>query len=509
MKKNEYTILKRQIPDVNLHSLTGTFWFDTEINDWKSWYSGSVPISGMVPSSNETGSLHLVRDIKWYPDITYTGSVVLFYSGKTYQSLTGSNLNNIPSGSVYWKEVEQVAINNTKGKYYKWDGDNWNLVVGTGTTSEEIIIDFNRQINQNYTIPIALEASADEMGVMVSFDGNMEQVEQLVNFTYKISGSHVTIYSTVNPDKLRKIVDQDFTIDWGVKQNITGSLSITGSLDSNGGVLYSNFPTASFNYTQYTSSYTGSYEETYSGSNISSFDISIFLNSPWSNQKITKNITIFNTGSITDNVNVLGTFSGFTIPYTQITGSLNYLNDYEYSNTGYTATPTKPFKFMAIGISRIGELRKYGESTVSTSSYTTGLFSGSLYSGYTLPNDSGSLYYMDLADGYTMITGSVPNYRFGPTSGYTYEITGNTINTVPYLTTIGNTTQYDTEYVINHMLTRNEHFLGFIDDPTVYSDIFVERGRQGVMEVNLRLGEIDNMSELDVYGNGFFKVKKQ
>jgi hypothetical protein len=116
---------------------------------------------------------------------------------------------------------------------------------------------------------------------------------------------------------------------------------------------------------------------------------------------------------------------------------------------------------------------------------------------------------MDLADGYTMITGSVPNYRFGPTSGYTYEITGNTINTVPYLTTIGNTTQYDTEYVINHMLTRNEHFLGFIDDPTVYSDIFVERGRQGVMEVNLRLGEIDNMSELDVYGNGFFKVKKQ
>jgi hypothetical protein len=490
MKKNEYTILKRQIPDVNLHSETGTFWFDTEINDWKSWYSASVPIDGMVPSSNETGSLHLVRDIKWYPDITYTGSVVLFYSGKTYQSLTGSNLNNIPSGSVYWKEVEQVAINNTKGKYYKWDGDNWNLY--TGFTGYE------------YEIPIYLESDVDEMGVMVSFDGNMEQVEQLVNFTYRISGSHVTIYSTVNPDKLRKIVDQDFTIDWGVKQNITGSLSITGSLDSNGGVLYSNFPTASFNYTPYTSSYTGSYKETYSGSNISSFDISIFLNSPWSNQKITKNITIFNTGSITDNVNVLGTFSGFTIPYTQITGSLNYLNDYEYSNTGYTATPTKTFKFMAIGQSRIGEFKRYGETT------PYGVDSGSLsdgtkYTGYTVDD----LYYMDREDGFTQITGSVPNYRFGPTSGYTYEISGNTINTVPYLTTSGNTTEFATEYVINHMLTRNEHFLGFIDDPTVYSDIFVERGRQGVMEVNLRLGEIDNMSELDVYGNGFFKVKKQ
>jgi hypothetical protein len=506
MKRNEYTLLKRQIPDVNLHSLTGQYWFDFT-NMWKSWYSGSIPIPGMVPSSNETGSLHLVRDVKWYSDITYNKDTVLFHSGSTYNSLTGSNINNIPSTtSSFWEMVEQRAINNTKGKYYKWDGDNWNLVVGTGTTSEEIIRDFNRQINQNYNLPIVLEANVDEMGVMSSFDGNMEQVEQLVNFTYKVSGSVVTIYGTTNPDKLRKIVDQDFTVDWGVKQNITGSLSITGSLDSNGGVLYSNFPTASFNYTPYTSSYTGSYQETYSGSSISSFDVSIYLNSPWSKQKITKTITLFDTGSITDNVNVLGTCTGFTTP----SGSfLNYLNDYEYSNTGYTATPLKPFKFMAIGISKIGELRKYGESTVSTSSYTTGSFSGSLYTGYTLPNDSGSLYYMDLADGYTMITGSVSNYRFGPTSGYTYEIMGNTINTIPYLTTSGNTTQYATEYVINHMLTRNEHFIGFIDDPSVYSDIFVERGRQGVMEPNLRLGEVDNMKELDVYGNGYFKVRKQ
>ena len=492
MKRNEYTILKRQIPDVNLHSLTGQYWFDFS-NDWVPW-SGDT---SMVPSSNETGSLHLVHDVKWYPDITYTGSVVLFYSGKTYQSLTGSNLNNIPSGSLYWKEVEQMAINNTKGKYYKWDGDSWNLYTDTGS------------LGYNQVIPIVLEANADEMGVMSSFDGNMEQVEQLVNFTYKVSGSVVTIYGTTNPDKLRKIVDQDFTVDWGVKQNLTGS-TITGSLEINKGTLYTNLPTTGFDYTPYTSSNTGSYMETYTGSSISSFDVSVYLNSPWSKQKMTKTITLFDTGSITDNVNVLGTFSGFTIPYTNITGStLSYLNDYEYSNAGYTATPAKSFKFMAIGISKIGELRKYGESTVSTSSYTTGSFSGSLYSGYTLPNDSGSLYYMDLADGYTMITGSVSNYRFGPTSGYTYEISGNTINTVPYLTTSGNTTQYATEYVINHMLTRNEHFIGFIDDPTVYSDIFVERGRQGVMEPNLRLGEIDNMSELEVYGNGYFKVRKK
>jgi hypothetical protein len=48
-----------------------------------------------------------------------------------------------------------------------------------------------------------------------------------------------------------------------------------------------------------------------------------------------------------------------------------------------------------------------------------------------------------------------------------------------------------------------------VEQPTVYSDVFVERGKQGVMENNLRLGEIDNMGELSVYGNKFFTIKKQ
>jgi len=65
------------------------------------------------------------------------------------------------------------------------------------------------------------------------------------------------------------------------------------------------------------------------------------------------------------------------------------------------------------------------------------------------------------------------------------------------------------ETVVDAMLTRNEHFLGFIDDPVIYSDIFVERGKQGVCEHNLRLGEVDNIGELEVYGNGFFTVRKQ
>ena len=437
MKRNEYTLLKRQIPDVNLHSLTGKYWFDFT-NTWVSWSSGS----GMIP---ETGSL--VRDIRWYTGITYSKDIVLFHSGNTYNSLTGSNLNNIPSTtSSFWSVSEQKAINNKQGKYYKWNGNSWIL--------------YNGPLGYDQVIPIVLEADADEMGVMSSFDGNMEQVEQLVNFTYRQSGSVVTVYNTVNPDKLRKIVDQKYTIKWGD--------TTSGSLDVNGGVLYSNFPTASHTYSS-----TGSYT------------LSLSLDSPWSKEKINKNITVPNTGSVVENV--LGTFSGFTIPYTNITGSLDYINESKFS--GFTGSAV--LKYMAIGGSKIGELRKYGQTTLSTSSYVTGTFSGSLYTGYTLETGalivsnslvsgsvpSGSLWYMDFADGYTMITGRTSNFT--------------------------------KEEVINNVITRNEHFIGFIDDPTVYSDIFVERGRQGVMESNLRLGEIDNMSELEVYGNGYFKVRKK
>ena len=59
------------------------------------------------------------------------------------------------------------------------------------------------------------------------------------------------------------------------------------------------------------------------------------------------------------------------------------------------------------------------------------------------------------------------------------------------------------------MITRNEMLIGFIDEPQIYSDIFVERGKQSIIERNLRLGEINNMGELEIYGGGYFKVKKQ
>ena len=37
-----------------------------------------------------------------------------------------------------------------------------------------------------FQLPVFLEAQVDEMGIMVGFDGEFEQVEQFANFTYKV-----------------------------------------------------------------------------------------------------------------------------------------------------------------------------------------------------------------------------------------------------------------------------------------------------------------------------------
>lgn len=300
-----------------------------------------------------------------------------------------------------------------------------------------------RQTGTSINLPIFLESTVDEMGVMVSFDGGVEQIEQLCNFSYTQTGSTVTVYNSVNPDKLRKIVEQTYTINWG-----DGN---TSGLTVNSGIVGQGLPSK-------THTYTGTTD----------YVLTLSLDSPWTKEKITKNIKVPQNITV---VNPLGTFTGMTIPaYTNLTGQTeNYLNNLEYTNN--TGNTLSGFTYMAIGKSRINELKQYGSSIIS--GMTTGTTDGAVWSGYTIDN----LYYRDFSDNYTMITGT--------------------------------TTGFSKEEVFNNMITRNEHFLGFIDDPTIYSDIFVERGRQGVMENNLRLGEIDNMSELDVYGNGYFNVKKQ
>ena len=290
---------------------------------------------------------------------------------------------------------------------------------------------------ETYNLPIFLECTADEMGGMVGFDGDIEQVEQICNFHYEyLTGNSIRLYNTVNSDSLKSITNETFVIKWG--DNTTDNINVN--------------PVGNLEYI----------DHTYLTNN--TYTISIELLTSWTNKKVSKKVTVPKNDTIT---NQDGSFGPFTIPYTNTTTTIEYINDLDITDNDSDAV----VHFAGVGRSRVSELKKYGES--SYQGITTGSDSVGNFTGYTIDN----LLYKDYDDGITTISGS--------------------------------TTNFYSEEVFNEMLTRNEHFIGFIDEPTIYSDVFVERGKQGVLEMNLRLGEIDNVGELDIYGNGFFRVKKE
>jgi len=507
----------------------------------------------------------------------------------------------------------------------------------------------------SYQLPVFLEASVDEMGIMVGFDGEIEQIEQLCNFTYTTSGKTITVYNSLNTNKIKTIIDSVFTISWGdltpdtdipmptvytpnlpyathayvsggtydveitvnspwkvekIKRAITlgiplldidgnsytsiiigsqewlaenlktkrysdGSdidypISISGwTGNTSGAYAYPSGDTLNFGYgllynwpavnnsrglvyftrngeqeigwriptckdpwnpkpgetydfeilndfmgggflqggklketgtshwnppnlgatNQYGFTALGTGRRTNTGTYDYFKDRCQFWSSIsgvglYSNRALRKELRAsdmqFNTDHLLKETGLgvrcvrdvpppadLGTLT-FTIPYSDpsITGmTQDYAEDYQtlIGNTNDTT-----ISFLALGKSRIDELRYYGSST-----QYSGLTITAEYTGYTIDG----LYYMDYSDGYTHITGA--------TSGYTHE------------------------ELYDGMITRNEHLIGFLDEPQIYSDIFIERGKQGVMERNLRLGEIDSIGELEIYGSGFFKIKKQ
>jgi len=198
------------------------------------------------------------------------------------------------------------------------------------------------------------------------------------------------------------------------------------------------------------------------------YEIEISVESPWRVEtlKRTINIPIEEQEFPTD----LGRMC-FEVPYSNPTWyeSQNYLQDYR-ELTGATEDAT--IQFVGVGKSRIDEFQLYGSSLYSgVTEYTD--INGDSVTGYTI----NGLQYIDHSDGYTYISGTTSSY-------------------------------YQDE-LYQGMITRDEHLIGFVDLPQISSDIFVERGKQGVMERNLRLGEIESTGELDLYGSGFFKVRKQ
>jgi hypothetical protein len=107
-------------------------------------------------------------------------------------------------------------------------------------------------------------------------------------------------------------------------------------------------------------------------------------------------------------------------------------------------------------------------------------------------------------------TGAIGVYN-GVSSNGLY--TAYTINDIDYYDYSDGTTLFvvtssglTSDMVVCEPIVKNELLLGIIDDAEVQSNIFIERGKNSALERIERLGEVDNIGDLEKYGYKFFNV---
>jgi hypothetical protein len=303
------------------------------------------------------------------------------------------------------------------------------------------------------TIPIMLTQTYNDIGYYSEFDGLVCQKDIVTNFLYSANTQlnlySVTLYNTSGDFTLSYLDFSTYFVDWG---DSTTTQQLTGTQINH---VYQN---------------AGNYTITLSGSN--TFGLTT----------ISKPITIPLAPAFTPNPNGFisftpqgGSWNGTPIAYNYIY-PLDNINSLSYqSSSNWTTTP-----FIVSGFtkSKIQDLRRYGPNA-----YTVGYiftknnqFYGKIDSiidgitGYTIE----SIFYYDLPNGKTF---------------YVMNSNGlqpNDLNPA--------------------MIIKNEELLDFVMEPQIQTDVYVERGKYSAFESIERLGEVDNMGDLERYGYGFFKI---
>ena len=312
------------------------------------------------------------------------------------------------------------------------------------------------------TIPILLTETATDIGYYSVFDGMILQQDVMNNFIF--TGDSIFPYYTVilyntSENELKKYLSfSSYQISWGDGQTEPVSpytpLPIPHTYSSDG---------------EYTISITGM--------------------SPWGYNLIQKTVNIPITGVTINNPNgtayftpLGGSWSGAPIMYDYIfsgdstcDATINGFNDYLQGQpliiSGYTKSCLSDLQVYGPKTQLIGGKYKPNE-TVTGSSGTIGIFHGTPpnadYTAYTINN----LDYFDYPDNITI-----------------FVVSG--VSSVDYVCSA---------------ITKNEVLLNVISEPEIQSNVFIERGKNSGLERIMRLGEVDNIGDIEKYGYGFFNI---
>jgi hypothetical protein len=313
------------------------------------------------------------------------------------------------------------------------------------------------------TIPIMITQTAVDMGYYSVFDGAVLQKDVINNFLFSATtGSPYTyyFYNTSDTELLKFLSLVTYVVDWG---DGSPNVTITG---------------------------TSPLSHTYPTSN-SEYQITMTATSPWGISKITKTITIPFDDVIITNPNGTATFTpaggnwtGTSFNYDYIFSGDSNTDINDFFSYNYT---TIPFLVSGNTESTINDLSQYGPKS--------SLYGGKFKIGIQVTGTTGSV-------------GTV----WGPDPDGLY--TAYTINQIDYFDYENFTifmvysSGFTQDNIIMTGLTKNEALINVIDQPEVQTNVFVERGKNSALEYIERIGEVDNVGDLEKYGYGFFNVKK-
>ena len=111
----------------------------------------------------------------------------------------------------------------------------------------------------------------------------------------------------------------------------------------------------------------------------------------------------------------------------------------------------------------------------------------------------------------------VPVIKYGNIFGVIDDIgssfTGYTIQGIKYFDYPENVTVYispssgvTSDMISASAITKEEYLLHVVSQPEIQTNVFVERGKNSAYEKVQRIGEIDNISDMENYGRGFFNL---
>jgi hypothetical protein len=303
------------------------------------------------------------------------------------------------------------------------------------------------------TIPILLTENVNDIGYYSVFDGMVLQQETMLNFMFTGNNNTFCVYNTSDIEFKKYLEFSNYFIDWG--DGTFGPFNTTPIC--------------------HTYQFSGSQTITMSGT------------SPWGTNVIRKTVNVPFTGVTIDNPKGVayfkpagGNWSNTLLSYDYIfSGDSNCsstVDDIRLFNTGNSI----PFIITGYTQSSLRDLKQYGLNpykpgiSVTGNTGAIGIDSGvstdGLYTAYTI-ND---IDYYDYSDGTTLFA----VYSSGLTS----------------------------DMVVCQPIVKNELLLGIIDETEVQSNIFIERGKNSALERIERLGEVDNIGDLEKYGYKFFNL---